>query len=293
MAEYCELCGCHLSSNLPNSLALAQHNQGRRHLRNVATIGIPNPATPDPPPVAPDPRVTVSHEDGLDFVVEGIEVAGQLSFFPVEQTIVIEKTQVASSLSVPSLRLVRTTNTPASWCGLFDDPIRDSHVLFYSFNVSWPGETSVVRQNQPSEVLVSFQAPHAGTFRMSLQIVFNDNSRRNGRKFIILRELRGRATISGRHVGAVHPRESFPKSSLVDDQAALSTEEEDAILDNRGGGISVSDEGGVDFGIIGRNDLDGPFGTPSYSITINNARGSPTVTFVEAGIRSQERSHTG
>ena len=125
MAEYCELCGCHLSSNLPNSLALAQHNQGRRHLRNVAAIGIPNPATPDqpPPPDAPDPRVTVSHEDGLDFVVEGIEVAGELSFFPVEQTIFIESTQVASSLSVLSLRLIRPSSTPASWCGLFHDSI--------------------------------------------------------------------------------------------------------------------------------------------------------------------------
>ena len=151
----------------------------------------------------------------------------------------------------------------------------------------------MVRQNQPSEVLVSFQAPHAGTFRMSLQIVFNDNSRQNGREFVILRELRGRATISGRHVGSAFPRESFPRSDVVDDQAALTTEGEDAIIDNQGGGIFVSHEGGVDFGIIGRNDLDGLFNTSSHSITINNARGSPTVTFVEAGIRSQERSHTG
>ena len=126
MVQYCELCGCNLSSNLPSSLALAQHNQGRRHLRNVATIGIRNPATPGlppPPPVAPDARVAVSHEDGLDFVVEGREVAGQPSFFPVEQTILIEKTQVASSLSVPSLRLIHPTSTPASWCGLFDESI--------------------------------------------------------------------------------------------------------------------------------------------------------------------------
>ena len=151
----------------------------------------------------------------------------------------------------------------------------------------------MVRQNQPSEVLVSFQAPHAGTFRMSLRIVFNDNSRRNGREFVILRELRGRATISGRHIGTAFPRESFPKRNIVDDQAVLSTEEEDAVLDNWGGGIFVSDEGGVDFGIIGRNDLDGLFNTSSHSVTISNARGSPTVTFVEAGIRSQERSHTG
>ena len=128
---------------------------------------------------------------------------------------------------------------------------------------------------------------------MSLQIVFNDRSRRNGREFVIVRELRGLATLAGRHVGSAPSRESFPRCNLVVDQAALSTEEENVIFDNQGGGISVSDEDGVDFGIIGRNDLDGPFDTSSYSITINNARGSPAVTFVEARIRSRDRSDTG
>ena len=124
MVAYCEPCGCRLSSDSPD--LLAQHNQGRRHLQNVATIGIPNPVAPDlppPPPITSDPRVVVSHGGGLDFVIEGTEDAGQPSFFPIEQTILIEKTQVASSLSVPFLRLVRTTNIPASWCGLFDDSI--------------------------------------------------------------------------------------------------------------------------------------------------------------------------
>ena len=69
----------------------------------------------------------------------------------------------------------------------------------------------MVQQNQQSEVLVSFQAPHAGTFRMSLQIVFNDNSRRDDGEFVIVRELRGLALLSGRHVGSAPPRESFPE----------------------------------------------------------------------------------
>ena len=124
MVAYCEPCGCRLSSDSPD--LLAQHNQGRRHLQNVAAIRIRNPVTPDLPPPRPvtfDPRAVVSHGGGLDFVVEGTEVAGQPSFFPVEQTIFMEVTQVTSSLSVPFLRLVRPTNTPASWCGLFDDSI--------------------------------------------------------------------------------------------------------------------------------------------------------------------------
>ena len=72
-------------------------------------------------PNTPDPRVTVSHEDGLDFIVEGTEDAGQPSFFPVKHTILIEKTQVLSSLSIPNVRLSPATGTPASWYELFDD----------------------------------------------------------------------------------------------------------------------------------------------------------------------------
>jgi hypothetical protein len=73
--------------------------------------------------ITSDPRVTVSHEEGLEFVVEGTKDAGRPSFAPVQQTILIEKTQVLSSLSISVLKLVRTSDTPASWCGLFYDSI--------------------------------------------------------------------------------------------------------------------------------------------------------------------------
>ncbi|KAI9462823.1 hypothetical protein BJY52DRAFT_1415043 [Lactarius psammicola] len=278
---------------------LTQHNKGKKHLRNAAAIGIPNPVLPHQPPlplsnlpnfrpvslsnapsratgvptpITSDPRVTVSHEAGLDFVVEGTEVAGQPSFPPVEHTILIEKTQVLSSLSVPRLRLV-PTGTPAS-----------------CFTVSLSGETPVVRQKKPRRILVSFQAPHAGTFRMSLEIVFSDNTRPSSKEFVMLRELRGPRYPPGRHVGSAHPRKSFPRSNLVDDHATLSTGEEDGFRDNQGTGISVSDEDGVDFGVVGRNGLNGPFDTSSSSVTINHAKGFPAVTFVEARIRPRDGS---
>jgi len=76
----------------------------------------------------------------------------------------------------------------------------------------------------------------------------------------------------------------------VDDHAVLSSEEEDVLPDNQGTGISVSDDNGVDFGIVERNGLNGQFGAPSYSITINHAKGFPAVTFVEARIRSWDGS---
>jgi hypothetical protein len=67
-----------------------------------------------------DPRVVVSHEDGLDFEVEGTEVAGQPSFPPVDLAIFIEKTEVVSSLSISALKLFLSQGTPKSWYGLFD-----------------------------------------------------------------------------------------------------------------------------------------------------------------------------
>ena len=138
----CKPCGCNLPAHL-----LAQHKKGRKHLRNVAAIGIPNPTTPiqlPPPsslpnsqpssllsvssptitvqtPITFDSRVTVSHEDGLDFVVQGAEDAGQPSFSPVKHTILIEKTEVLSSLSIPVVRLLPATGTLASWYGLSED----------------------------------------------------------------------------------------------------------------------------------------------------------------------------
>ncbi|KAH9000983.1 hypothetical protein EDB86DRAFT_3101243 [Lactarius hatsudake] len=240
MVAYCEPCGCNLSPNL-----LAQHNKGRKHLRKVASIGVPNPVTPLQPPPPPsnlpnarpvplpktsspatnvptldasDPRVTVSHEDGLDFVVEGTEIARRPHFPPVDLAILIEKTEVESSLSIDKVQLFGARDTAES-----------------CFTVSVSG--NAVRRKKPRRILVSFQAPHAGTFRMCLQIVFNDNARRAP-----------------------------------------------------GHGISVSNEDGVDFGIVERNGLNGPFKTSPCSVTIHHAEGFPAVTFVEGRIRSWDGS---
>jgi hypothetical protein len=106
------------------------------------------------------------------------------------------------------------------------------------------------------------------------------------------RELRGRATLPGNRIGSAHPQESFPRGNWVDDPAAPSAEEEDVLPDNEGTGISVSDEDGVDLGIVKRDGLNGPFDTSSSSITISHARGFPAVTFVEAKIRSWEGSES-
>jgi hypothetical protein len=128
---------------------------------------------------------------------------------------------------------------------------------------------------------------------MSLRIVFSDKTRPSGTEFVVLRELRGQATLPGRHVGNAHLREPFPSSNRVNNHAALSIDGEVALLDSQGTGISVSDEYILDFGIVGRNGLNGPFDTSSTSLTINHAKGFPPVTFVNARIRSRDGSDSG
>lgn len=74
----------------------------------------------------------------------------------------------------------------------------------------------------------------------------------------------------------------------MNDFADLSIEDEDTFLDSQGTGISVSNEDGVEFSIVKRDGLSGSFNTSSSSVTINHAKGSPAVTFVEARIESRE-----
>jgi hypothetical protein len=73
-----------------------------------------------------------------------------------------------------------------------------------------------------------------------------------------------------------------PVGDWADDYASLSTDEEEELPDGEGTGISVSDEDGVNFGIVERRRPNGPFATPSSSLTIDHAEGFPAVTFVEA-----------
>ena len=70
-----------------------------------------------------DLSFTVSHENGLDFEVEGTGIGGQHSFPLLTLEILIEETEVMSRLSVPIMRLLPAPGTPESWCGLYYDLI--------------------------------------------------------------------------------------------------------------------------------------------------------------------------
>jgi hypothetical protein len=141
---HCELC----ERSFPASL-LAQHQSAQLHLRNVAANASPAPSTPRSPPApntprspplsqssfsellsaptanifrppgrstpAPDadPRVNVSDEDGLYFVVDGTGSAENPSFPFKSHTLVIERASVTYSLTVQSMKL---TPSPNPWC---------------------------------------------------------------------------------------------------------------------------------------------------------------------------------
>ena len=60
----------------------------------------------------------MSHEDGLEFVVQGTGSAAYPAFPSVEQTVSIEKNAVPSVLSVESVTLSPPSD---SWCECFRD----------------------------------------------------------------------------------------------------------------------------------------------------------------------------
>jgi hypothetical protein len=126
--SHCELCDC----SFPHG-SLFEHQNGKQHLRNAATTG-PQPSTPSqltsiirsaPPATLPlpvglnipacdtDPRVNVSSEGGLYFFVEGSGTPGIPLFSFSNRTILIEKTDLSSSLSIQSVALKPPLD---SWC---------------------------------------------------------------------------------------------------------------------------------------------------------------------------------
>jgi len=123
--------------------------------------------------------------------------------------------------------------------------------------VSVSGETSVIRKREPRRIIVSFQAPDAGTFRASLEIVFSDKTRQSDREFVVLRELRGQAT--------------FPSSP--------------ASVGSEGTGITVSHESGLEFSLE-RARSDVPFATQTLELVIDKSSVNPLVSFEGVRVRS-------
>lgn len=128
----CELCKCIISV-----AGLSDHQNGKRHLRNVAASTVaastgleesdPSQMTfivqsAPPANISPlstcdsDPRVHVSGERGLSFLAKGSGTSGHPVFFSTTGNILVEKTNLPSGdLFLQSLAL---TPPQGSWCEL-------------------------------------------------------------------------------------------------------------------------------------------------------------------------------
>jgi hypothetical protein len=132
----CEPCGRSFPAPLLN-----QHQSSGSHLLNVASNGSTNPSPSPRPspsqPAAPNPqlirpqvsappataggsssipatnlRVTVSHENGLEFVAEGTGTVADATFPSINHTISIEAPSRLSHISVQSMKLAPS---PSPW----------------------------------------------------------------------------------------------------------------------------------------------------------------------------------
>ncbi|KAI0253353.1 hypothetical protein BJV78DRAFT_204924 [Lactifluus subvellereus] len=272
----CEPCNC----AFPISL-LKQHQSGRRHLLNVAPNGPSNPGglqqptsqpglpnaqlVPPPntlppsgsgvPTHAADPRVIVSNEGGLDFVVEGTINAGNPSFSSANIIVSITKTAVLSSLSVKNVVVA---------------PIPNS-----DFSASLVGNTQEVRQKKPRNIRVSFHASRAGNSHGSLMITLIDRTRRDDREFTVTRELRGHAILPG-----------GPASNGEASETVMGLR-----LEGGGTGISVSPESGLEF-LVERPRSDVSFATQTLQLVISKSSPKRLVSFKAARLRSLDESVT-
>jgi hypothetical protein len=140
------------------------------------------------------------------------------------------------------------------------------------------GELTVVRQNKPRQVLVSFQASRVGTFHATLNITFSDKSRPNNvQEFRVSRELRGRAAL--------------PDSPASNGDASNTSTVEDVMGSEEGTGITVSHDYGVDFDAESTQ-LDGSFTTETKEVVITKSSTTPPVTFKAARVSSTDDSVT-
>jgi len=144
-------------------------------------------------------------------------------------------------------------------------------------------------------VTVSFLPRQEGRCEAALELNFHDHRRKTN--FVIRRTLSGWAKRPTNGLGrqqngfARAPRSRPINRRGVHSSVSTDDEEEgEELSDNR---IFVSDEEGLDVGIVERRRLNGPFATATASLTIKLAAGFPAVTFLEERIRTSDGCDPG
>ncbi|KAI0253344.1 hypothetical protein BJV78DRAFT_1193695 [Lactifluus subvellereus] len=177
------------------------------------------------------------------------------------------------------MQLVIRKSSPELWVSLHAAGLRSSDDLaISSFSAQLEGGPKRIKHKRNCTVTVSFTPQREGFCEAVLELKFVDA--KHNVDFVIERTLRG---VAKQPTGdRRHHQESLPTNHRAHDNPGFSSGEGEELLDSDDTGISVSGENdGLDFGIVERMSLDGPFATPTFSLTIKNAEGFPAVTLVE------------
>ena len=142
------------------------------------------------------------------------------------------------------------------------------------FSAHLVGDSKQITHKRQRTMNLTFSPQQEGNYEAVLELTFCDRKRKVN--FVVNRTMHGIAK---------EPIND-PRSDWADDYESLSTDEEEELPDGEGTGISVSDEDGVNFGIVERKRPNGPLATPSSSLIIDHAEGFPAVIFVKARVRS-------
>ena len=171
--------------------------------------------------------------------------------------------------------------------------IREIHTSFFSvhrsFSALLEGGTRVMKPSQIRTLAVSFTPQKGGLCEAILELTFHDHKR--SVDFVVNRTLTGQ--VEGpryQQNGSVREPGSRPVNNGTSHHRTVPVVGKEEFLDSSDTGISVSREDGLDFGIVERKRINGPFATPSSLLTIKLAEGFPPVTFVKEKTRTLDGS---
>ena len=144
-------------------------------------------------------------------------------------------------------------------------------------------------------VTVSFMPRQEGRCEAVLALKFHNHMRKTD--FVIRRTLSGWAKRPTNDLG--RQQNGFaraPRSRPINRRGVYSnasTDDEEEGEEPLESGISVSNEEGLDVGIVERRRPNGPFATATASLTIKLAAGFPAVTFLEERVRTSDGCDPG
>jgi hypothetical protein len=167
--------------------------------------------------------------------------------------------------------------------------IFSTHSWFFS--ARFEGDSQWIKYDRQNKVTVHFKPQREGLCEAVLELIFCDHKHKAD--FVIKRTLRGRAKQPAGRQGlllleyAPNTASQLINDRVLDDDPRILVDEE--FLECGSTGISVSHADGLDFGIVERKRLNGPFATPSSLLTINHEGDFP-MKFIEGRSKATDGS---